>query len=142
MNNPFRALGYRLRAFGARMEKAFGDIDLDEVRRIVDRYRASRKTSDKTKRAAWEHVGNLTPREAAGHWRYLPDPLKRRGRPVGSDIVDDQLLAEISARMEATGKSARTVAREIIAERGDTLHADIDHRADYVARLYKQRTGK
>lgn len=132
-------------SFGS-LAKAMQNIDTDsvETEEIMKRMRSAKKDPDNPKSMVWEAaVGETTPRAASVFWRHLPDPLKRRGRPKGGAIAaDEALFEEMTARIAKTGKAAKTVAREIVNERGGVEYAEIESRVNYIARLYKQRAKK
>ena len=133
-----------LREFSERMAEISRRTDWAEIEEITKRMRAAKDNPDDRKSKIWETaIGRITPREASLFWRYLPDPLKRRGRPKGGELANDDAFFEaMEARIKTTGKAAKTVARELIVERGGVDYAEVESRVNYVARLYRQRVKK
>ncbi|AKI00557.1 hypothetical protein IMCC20628_01850 [Hoeflea sp. IMCC20628] len=142
--NGFERFKAQMKANAAEMIEASRGIDWQETNEIMKRYRATRDDPENPKSKIWETaISDKTPREASLFWRYLPDPLKRRGRPKGGMLVaEEALFDEMTARMEATGKHRKTVARELIQERGGVHHAELENRVNYVARLHGKRVKK
>ncbi|MFC5387571.1 hypothetical protein ACFPLB_16555 [Aquamicrobium segne] len=120
-------------------------IDWNETEEIIKRMHAARNNPDDPKSKIWEAaIGGVTPRAASLFWRHLPDPLKRRGRPAGSGelAADDAFFREMKRRITASNKPVKTVAREMIEERGGVEYAEKESRVNYLARLYRQREKK
>lgn len=142
LGSAFRDMGHATRG----LFEAVGKIDLGgETEEIMKRMRAAKERPDDPKSKIFETaIGPLTPLEASLFWRYLPDPLKRRGRRKGSGELnsDDQFFEEMARRIEKDGRPAKSVAREIIEEQSDPLHSEVESRANYMARLYRQRVKK
>ncbi len=105
---------------------------------FIDRYEASKVTSDIKKKLAWEHIAPMTPLQAMHHWPYLPNPLKVKGRPKGGPVAtNDALFARMDSLVDE-GKKPTTAARIVLKEQGVKLHS-LKGRADYLVRLWKKR---
>lgn len=119
---------------------ALSNVDWVETEAIMKRMRAAKDRPHDPKSKIWETaIGDLTPRQASIFWRYLPDPLARRGRPAGHGRVvrDDELLAELRARVEGGGVKPTTAARELLVARGVKADAGLKNRADHLVKLLR-----
>ncbi|MBL9066466.1 MAG: hypothetical protein JNN10_09255 [Sphingopyxis sp.] len=101
--------------------------EAEKMQPALDRYKHARTNPDDPKAEPWLALGSMTPRQAKPFLPWLPDILKRRGRPKGS-----KLAAELEQAMESGEDEAVAAARLIDAAPGDKKH-----RKDYLRKLRK-----
>lgn len=93
------------------------DPDYIEFRKIVDRLKEARRNPDDAKSKVWlEVIGNIDPHLAAQLWRYLPDPLAKKGRPRG-EAKPGQM--EEVLRLVRAGENYRPAARRVLIAHGN-----------------------
>lgn len=111
-------------------------INWDEVEEQMKRIRAMRELPEgDPKREAWEPLLHMTPRQIGPFWRYLPDPLARRGRPKGRGKVGPETLAEMDHRV-AGGEKPTAAAKAIVGDMAGAKNA-----ADHIVKVWKAERG-
>ena len=137
LDEGFARLSEVLARFGAEMSRGLRGKDMRQVQDIVDRYRVSQDSPDKKKKEAWQHIGGVTPAEAAAHWRYLPNPLAHRGRPKGGPVANNVALLSRMSELVGSGKRPTAAAR-IALQEIDPKSVGLTSRADYLVRVWKK----
>ena len=137
LGEGFARLSEVLARFGAEMSRGLRGKDMRQVQDIVDRYRASQDSPDKKKKEAWQHIGDMTPAQAAAHWRYLPNPLAHRGRPKGGPVANNVALLSRMSELVGSGKRPTAAAR-IALQEIDPKSVGLTSRADYLVRVWKK----
>lgn len=109
---------------------------IDEIEFIMKQFRAARTLPpDDHRRQAWESRLHETPSSVSPILEYLPDLLKRRGRPPGTSIFSDEQFVEMDRRVRA-GENPKRVAKDILGEAPNTQPRS---RPDYFVKEWKKR---
>lgn len=116
---------------------------IDQIEKYMANFREAGLRGEKDKKAAaWLAIGSMSLIEADPLYPFLPDLLKRRGRPSGSTVIDDELLAEIAAEKARTGGATRAAVRTVLRRRGETSGGEFKNRVNYVASEFDRRAKK
>lgn len=98
---------------------------------LMKRMSYARAHPDDPKSEPFLSLGSLTPRELEPVWRFLPDPLRKRGRRKGGDT---SLVDELERLIAVTGERPTTVARRLTGEDAYTKP-----KADYLVKQLNNR---
>lgn len=110
-------------------------VDWDEVEEMMRRFRALEDLpEDDAKRAIWEALEELTPKQLSLFWRHLPDPLAKKGRPPGTGRVTAAMLDEMD---RTAGDRPTRAARAIVGD-----GAGQKNRADHLVKAWRKKRGK